>query len=228
MTRVLLVEDDELVGAMVRLNLAAEGHEVAWARQGREGLEQATGEPFDLVVLDIALPGLDGMGLLARLRRAGIGTPVLMLTARSEVGTKVSALDLGADDYLSKPFDVAELLARARALIRRSQGDRQVPSERVVRIGPWAVDLETREAQTHAGPVRLSEREAALLDLLLRAGGRPLSRADILDEVWGMDAIPTERTVDNFLMRLRRLFEEDPRRPRHILTVRGVGYRLVP
>ncbi len=224
--RVLLVEDDELLGEMVRVNLVAEGYEVEWARRGDEALERALMERYDLLLLDIALPGVDGIEILEKVRRAERGTPVLMLTARSDVSTKVEALDHGADDYLCKPFDLAELLARIKALLRRSRAEREIPSNRIVRIGEFEVDLETREATTTEGRVVLSEREAAILDVLARASGRPLSRHDILDEVWGMDAFPTARTVDNFLSRLRKLFEKDPRKPEHILTVRGIGYRL--
>lgn len=226
MTRILLAEDDELVGSVVEVNLRGEGHEVTWIKRGDQVVAEASSQRCDLVVLDISLPGRDGIRVLRELRRQGVGTPVLMLTVRSDLETKVEAFELGADDYLCKPFDVPELLARIKALVRRSQAEREIPSDRVLRIGRYEVDLETREAQTRAGRVVLSEREAEILALLARADGRPLSRNDILDEIWGMDAFPTARTVDNFLARLRKLFEDDPRRPRHILTVRGVGYRL--
>jgi DNA-binding response OmpR family regulator len=222
----LLAEDDELLGQMISLNLEAEGYQVSWIRDGQLASDAVLQQPFDLLVLDISLPGLDGLSLLRRLRQRELGLPVLMLTVRSDVDTKVEALEGGADDYVTKPFELAELLARVRALLRRSRAERQIPASQLVRIGPYEVNLETREAQSKEGTVVLSEREAALLDLLVRAGGKPLSRHDILDEIWGMDAFPTVRTVDNFLLRLRKLFEVDPRRPRHILTVRGVGYRL--
>ena len=226
MSKVLLVEDDELLGTTVRLNLESEGFEVDWVTRGDRAVERAEARRFDLVLLDIALPGLDGFGVLEALRADGSGVPVLMLTVRGEVEAKVRALEQGADDYLTKPFDMAELLARVKALLRRAQGERRIPAERIVMIGPHEVNLETREASTEQGKVVLSEREVAVLELLVRAGGQPLTRSDILDEAWGMDAFPTARTVDNFLMRLRKLFEEDPRHPRYILTVRGVGYRL--
>jgi two-component system, OmpR family, alkaline phosphatase synthesis response regulator PhoP len=183
---------------------------------------------FDLILLDIGLPGADGITVLAGLRRAGIGTPVLMLTARGDVATKVETLELGADDYLPKPFDVSELQARVKALVRRSRARREVPSSQVVRIGSFQVNLGNREALTNEGQVTLSEKEAAFLGLLVRADGQTLRRSDILDAVWGVDAMPTERTVDNLVLRLRKLFEPDPDAPRHILTVRGVGYRFAP
>jgi len=222
--KVLLVEDEELVGTMVRINLEAEGFEVQWAKDGDAGLAAAADGSFDLVLLDISLPGTDGIGVLGELRRREIGTPVLMLTARVDVPTKVQTLDLGADDYVTKPFDMAELTARVRALVRRSQADREIPSTNVASFGAYEVNFETREARSNEGSVSLTEKEAALLRLLVRARGQALTRADILDEVWGMDATPSERTVDNVILRLRKLFEPDPEQPRHIVTVRGTGY----
>jgi DNA-binding response OmpR family regulator len=228
MSRILLVEDDELVGTMVSLNLEADGHSVCWCRDGTGGLATARSEPFDLLLLDIALPGIDGFALLASLRRGGIGAPVLMLTARSDVGSKVRALDAGADDYLAKPFDLSELVARVRALVRRARAEREVPADLVISFDRYRLDLTTREAVTNEGPMVIGEKEAAILALLVRADGRVLTRADILEEVWGLDAYPVERTVDNYLVRLRRYFEPDPAQPCHILTVRGAGFRFVP
>ena len=228
MSRVLLVEDDELVGSMASMNLEAEGFEAVWERDGESGLAAAGARPFDAVLLDISLPGIDGFEVLVRLRRQGIGTPVLMLTARSDVRSKVRALDAGADDYLAKPFDVGEMLARVRALVRRSRAERELPSDRVISFGAYRVDLDSRQALSNEGAVVLAEKEAAILAVLVKADGGVLSRADIIEEVWGLDAFPVERTVDNYLLRLRRLFEPDPAVPRHIVTVRGTGFRFVP
>jgi DNA-binding response OmpR family regulator len=225
--KILLVEDEELVGTMVRLNLEGAGHQVVWIRNGTEAAERAAAEAFDLILLDIALPGMNGLSVLRGLRKGGVETPVMMLTARSDVPTKVEALEFGADDYLPKPFDVAELIARVSALLRRSRTERAIPSDQVVHIGEHEVNLETRRAQSSEGDVVLSEKEAALVRLLFRSRGKVLTRSDILDEVWGMDVSPGERTVDNFIVRLRKLFEPDPERPIHILTVRGEGYRFV-
>jgi len=227
MSRILLVEDDELVGTMVCMNLENQGHELRWCRDGVQGLEAATETPFDLVLLDISLPGSDGFAVLQGMRKRGVGTPVLMVTARSDVGSKVKALDMGADDYLAKPFDIAELVARVRALVRRSTAERQVPASRVLRFDRYRIDLDSREAETNEGLVVVGEKEAEILALLVRADGAVLSRADIIEEVWGLDAFPVERTVDNYLVRLRKLFEPDPRQPRHILTVRGAGFRFI-
>jgi two-component system, OmpR family, alkaline phosphatase synthesis response regulator PhoP len=228
MSRILLVEDDELVGTMVRMNLENSGHELRWCRDGIEAEAAALDGPYDLVLLDISLPGQDGYAVLRSMRQAGVGTPVLMLTARSDVGSKVMALDQGADDYLAKPFDIAELVARVRALVRRSTAERQLPASRVISFDRYRLDLDSREAETNEGCVVLAEKEAEIMALLVRSDGAVLSRADIIEEVWGLDAFPVERTVDNYLVRLRKLFEPDPRRPRHILTVRGAGFRFLP
>lgn len=229
MTRILLVEDEDLVGTMVRMNLESDGHEVLWLRDAEKAWIKLTGGDgrFDLVLLDISLPGMTGLDLLEKMRMAEKGAPVLMLTARSDVQTKVKALDYGADDYLSKPFDVSELVARVRAMIRRSQAAREIPTTQVVRVGAFEIDLRARRALSQEGEVVLSEKEVRLLQLFLASEGATLKRADILDVVWGMNAWPSERTVDNFILRLRKLFEEDPGAPRHFLTVRGVGYRYV-
>jgi DNA-binding response OmpR family regulator len=224
----LLVEDEELVGTMVRMNLESAGFQVTWIQDGQEALENIGAAAYDVILLDITLPSLDGIGVLERVRALGVSTPVMMLTARSDVPTKVQALEMGADDYLPKPFDVAEMIARVHALVRRSQSDRVIPSDHLVRVGEHEVNLETREAGTNEGALVLSEKEAAILGLLVRARGQTLSRSDILEEVWGMDVSPTERTVDNFIMRLRRLFEPEPDHPRHFITVRGSGYRFEP
>ncbi|MDP2907694.1 MAG: response regulator transcription factor [Nanoarchaeota archaeon] len=226
--KVLVVEDEELVGTMVRLNLEGAGYNVIWVKNGPDAEQRATTEAFDLILLDIALPGRDGLSVLQNLRKAGVGTPVMMLTARSDVATKVQTLDAGADDYLPKPFDVPEMIARVNALVRRSRAEREIPSDHVVNIGAFRINLETRRAFTNEGDMALTEKEAALIKLLVRSGGKVLMRSDILEEVWGMDTSPTDRTVDNFMMRLRKLFEPDPEQPVHILTVRGEGYRFVP
>ncbi len=226
--RVLVVEDEELVGTMVRMNLESAGYEVVWLRDGREAAERATTGTFDLILLDIELPSQDGIGVLKDLRAAGIGTPVMMVTARSDVQAKVKALGMGADDYLPKPFDVAEMVARVNAIMRRSQAEREIPSDHLVRIDRYEINLQTRVADSSEGEIVLTEKEVALIELLIRSPGRVLTRSDILDEVWGMDVSPSERTVDNFIVRLRKLFEPDSDKPRHIITVRGEGYRFAP
>ena len=228
MNRILLVEDDELVGTMVSLNLKSEGYTVTWCQDGAKGLASALSQPYDLLLLDISLPEKSGLEVLRGVREASIGTPVLMLTARSDVESKVEALNLGADDYLPKPFHVDEMVARVRAQMRRAQAEREHPSSQVLSIGAHRVDMASREASSQEGPVTLSEKEVAILALLIRADGKPLTRADIIEEVWGMENFPVDRTVDNYILRLRKLFEPDPATPRHLLTVRGAGFRFTP
>ena len=228
MNRILLVEDDELVGTMVRLNLESEGYHVVWCRDGAEGLRTGLEEPFDLLLLDISLPSRSGLELLDSLRKAEVGTPVMMITARSTVSSKVSALNLGADDYLPKPFDVTEMIARVRALLRRSQAEREHPSSRIIVVGECRVDMASRQATTPNGSAMLNDKEVAILAFLVRVNGAVLSRADIIEEVWGLDQYPHERTVDNYMVRLRKLLEPDPSEPKHLLTIRGAGFRFLP
>lgn len=222
--RVLLVEDEALVADMVRLNLRHAGFEVQHVETGEAALALPVAQ-FDLVVLDLMLPGIDGITVARTLRERGVQTAILMLTARSEVSARVAGLEAGADDYLSKPFAMPELVARVRALVRRAPAG----APAAPRVGRWTIFSATREARRDDGVVTpLTETENALLLLLLAHPGQVLPRADILETAWGMDKSPTERTVDNYVMRLRKILEEDPENPRHFLTLRGVGYRFEP
>ncbi|MCL4234029.1 MAG: response regulator transcription factor [Deltaproteobacteria bacterium] len=225
--RILLVEDDELIGSMVRLNLESDGYAVEWLREGRPALAKSRAADADLVILDIMLPDTDGVRVARSLREVGVVTPILMLTAKAGVDTKIEALDAGADDYLTKPFDIGELAARARALIRRSQGQRHLASSDRLQIGRYVVHLQSREATTREGDVALTPKEVELLEYFHRHQGVTRSRADILEEVWGMEVYVSERTIDNFIVRFRKLFEDDPDAPKLFMTVRGVGYRYV-
>lgn len=230
--QVLLVEDEKLVADMVRLNLQHAGFVVTHVGDGEAALERVAVDCPAVVVLDVMLPGLDGMEVARRLRAAGQPCAILMLTARGEVPARVAGLEAGADDYLTKPFAMAELVARVRALARRGTPTRPEPVARRggdVVVGGWSVSLENREA-VRPGSERqvLTETEAALLALFLAHPGQVLSRADILESAWGMDRSPTERSVDNYVMRLRRMFEADVSRPEHFLTLRGTGYRYEP
>jgi len=225
--RVLVVEDEALVADMVKLNLEHAGYVVTVVADGEGAVAEHPSSPYDLVVLDVMLPGSDGHQVARRWRRDGVATPILMLTARGDTVSKVAGLDAGADDYLTKPFAMPELLARVRALIRRHHTARGTPSSRQVRFGAYEASFETREALTNEGRVTLTEKECQLLEFLVAREGELLSRAEILENVWGMDRFPTARTVDNYILRLRKLFEEDPEDPRFLLTVRGRGYRFV-
>jgi len=226
MSRILLAEDEPLIGRMVQLSLRHADHEVTWVEDGTSALQRAVSEPWDLLVLDVMLPGLDGREITRRLRAAERTTPILLLTALGDTSSKLEGFDAGADDYLVKPFELEELKARVRALVRRAQGTRHLPAEAVVSLGAFTLNLETREASSQVGPVVLSDKEAGVMALLLRHRGQTVTRAEILEEVWGMDAFPTERTVDNVVVRLRRYFEPLPEQPTLIVSVRGQGYRL--
>jgi two-component system alkaline phosphatase synthesis response regulator PhoP len=228
MPRVAIAEDEELIRTMLRLNLEKDGYEVESFESAEELLESLEHGHFDVLLLDVMLPGMSGEDVIVRIREKGINTPILMVTARADIETKVSTFRKGADDYLSKPFDMEELLLRVKALIRRSQGEREIPSHNLVRIDDYEVNLETRMASTRQGEVKLSEKECDLLRLFGQYPGKTLLRADILEEVWGMDVFPTPRTIDNFILKFRKLFEENPEEPVHFITVRSAGYRFVP
>ena len=224
MARVLLVEDNEDLAYGLRNNLEIEGHDVVVAVNGPDGLSVAAGGNVDLVILDLMLPGLDGFRVLKLLRESDRRIPVLVLTARGEEGDKVRGFKLGADDYVTKPFGVLELLARVEALLRRRD---QAGAPRVIeRFGNIEVDRAARTVSRDGTRVALAPRELDLLLALLDAGGAALSRAALMDRVWGYQADVLSRTVDTHVAELRRKLETDPALPRHLLTVRKVGYRL--
>ncbi len=226
MARIIVVEDEELIRTMLTLNLEREGFQVSSFPDAESMLDAVANDRFDIMLLDIMLPGMSGIEALNIIRKKGINTPILMLTAKKDIESKVQTLDIGADDYIPKPFNMDELLARVRAHIRRSQGERSLPSERIIHINDYVVNLETREADTTQGKIVLSEKEVFLLRLFAQNPGKTLSRSDILEEVWGMDVDPTPRTIDNFIVRFRKLFEKDPESPLHFVTVRATGYRF--
>ncbi len=224
--RVLVVEDDALVRDLVTLNLSHAGYEVSEAHDFSQAMLKLLEGAYDLALVDAMLPGGDGFTLVRSSRERGIRQPLVMLTARGDVSSRVRGLDCGADDYLLKPFDVQELLARVRAALRRASPG-PMKDTRLSMGSNW-VRFDTGQAQTTEGLISLSEKELRLMQLFANRPDEALSRADILEEVWGMDAFPTDRTVDNFIMRLRRLFEENPESPRHLLTLRGRGYLFKP
>jgi len=220
--RILVVEDDRKVASFIRKGLEEEGHAVEVAGDGAAAIERATdGAPWDLVILDVMLPKGDGFGVLKTLRQEGLRMPVLMLTARDAVGDKVAGLDLGADDYLSKPFAFEEFLARVRALLRRGGGG----SAPVLRLADLTLDPSTREVRRGARRVELTAREHTLLDYFLRNAGRVLSRPMLAQHVWGLDFDPESNVVDVYVGYLRRRIE-GPGEQRLLHTVRGVGYVL--
>lgn len=224
-SQILVVEDDPSILLGLRVNLEAEGYEVDTAKDGARGLALARGD-HDLIILDLMIPEINGFELLQTLRAEGNRVPVLVLSARNSELDKVTGLDLGAEDYVTKPFSLAELLARIRTILRRAEAS----SEKAAapwRIGDAKIDPRSRECTRGGERVELTSTEFDVLELLYGANERVLSRDRILNEVWGPNHHGTERTVDNFIAQLRSKLEADRSKPAHLLTVRGVGYRLV-
>lgn len=234
-TKILLVEDEPSLVLTLEDRLRAEGYAVESVGDGLAGLERAASGEHDLVILDLNLPGKNGLDVCRDLRQRGVSTPVLMLTARSEVVDKVVGLKLGADDYLTKPFDAMELMARIEALLRRSPGlsgalglpGAPGTGRRVV-FGDISVDFEGAEVRKAGQPVELSALEMRLLEYFVAHPGKVLGRDQLLDEVWGYEATPVTRTVDVHVSSLRQKLEDVPSKPRHWLTVHGRGYKFVP
>ncbi len=230
-SRVLLVEDEDHLAAGLKLNFELEGYVVDVAATGREaGRLLVNSAPYQLIILDVMLPDIDGFSLCQRLRDAGNTTPVLMLTARDEVNDRVEGLNVGADDYLTKPFELSELLARVRSLLRRSAwarrpGARTAP--RVLRLGTAVIDFDTYAVSAGGADLRLTKLEIDLLRYFADNPGRVISREELQQKVWKLRDYPNHRMVDNFIMRLRRHFEPNPREPVMFLSVRGAGYRFV-
>lgn len=229
--RILIVEDDESIALGLKLNLEAEGYGVHWEADGERALQAAQSNDFDLVILDVMLPKRNGLAVLQELRGAGNLVPVVMLSARGAESDKVLGLELGAEDYITKPFGLAELLARVKAVLRRSeiqQASRAAQRRERQRVlaGNLEINPATREVLKDGVPVGLTATEFDVLWCLVSADGEVLSREQILARVWGPEHHGTLRTIDNFLLQLRNKLDEDPSAPRHLLTVRGVGYRF--
>jgi DNA-binding response OmpR family regulator len=222
---VLLIEDDDSIVSGLELNLSLEGYEVVSASDGETGFRVACEREPDLVVLDIMLPGMNGLEVLRRLRERNPETPVLILSARGEETDKVLGLQLGADDYISKPFSLNELLARVNAALRRQRLEAAQPTLHVV--GDATIDLDRRSVKRNGVEIVMTAREFELLSYFVCHPGIALSRERLLDAVWRTDYL-TLRTIDNFVGRLRAKLEPDPENPRHFQTVRGVGYRFEP
>jgi DNA-binding response OmpR family regulator len=224
MTKILIVEDEESILMPLEDNLRLEGYEVSCARDGLEGLSMAAEHPFDLIVLDIMLPKMDGFEVCKRLRQDRVMTPILMLTAKSQEVDKVLGLELGADDYVTKPFSSRELLARIKAILRRAKEPHQGID--FFRFDDIELDFIKYEARKAGRPVPLTALEFALLHFLVQNKGRVVHRNEVLDSVWGKDVYVDARTVDKHISLLRKKFEDDPQEPKYILGVRGVGYKF--
>ena len=223
--RVLLVDDEQAIQTLLSYPLRRDGYEVVAALDGREALDQFAAQRFDLVILDVMLPRIDGIEVCRRLRSRS-QVPIIMLTARDDEGDKVLGLEIGADDYITKPFSVREFRSRVRAVLRRSEFAHAGDSDEPIEAGELRIDFERRTLTVRAKPVELTYVEFEILAALARAGGRVLSRADLLAAVWGDATYRDPRTVDVHIRHLREKIEADPAVPEYLLTVRGAGYRF--
>jgi two-component system alkaline phosphatase synthesis response regulator PhoP len=226
--RLLLVEDEPGLVMTLTDRLSAEGYSVDDAGDAESALRLATSGEFDAILLDVMLPGGNGFDICRTVRQRGIQTPILMLTARGQVIDRVVGLKLGADDYLVKPFEMAELLARVEALLRRSSGQvaASSPSGDEFHFGAIAIDFRKAEVSKRGRPLDLSAREFKLLRYFIEHRGATLSRDELLNEVWGYNSMPSTRTVDVHVAWLRQKLEDNPRHPQHILTIHGLGYKF--
>ncbi len=222
--KIALIEDDQSVRTSLVLNLELEGYQIFTAENGQEGIALIEKECPDVVITDVMLPVMDGMQMCRELRNKGNSTPIIMLTARTEEVDKVLGLELGADDYIAKPFGVRELLARVKALLRRSIQTLEITT---YQFGDISIDFKAYQAKKKEEPLELSAREYRLLKYLIGKIGDVVSRDELLDEVWGYNSYPTTRTVDNHIAKLRQKIEPNITVPRHILTIHGVGYKFV-
>lgn len=224
MERILVVEDDPSIARGLVNNLEFEGFSVQLATDGGAGLDLVMARCPDLVLLDVMLPRMNGFEVLREIRRMKLTCAVIMLTAKAEELDKVRGLDLGADDYITKPFGLPELLARVRAVLRRRSSG---AAPRVATVGRAEVDLVARQIRIDGKEVPCTRREMDLLELFISREGEALTREEIVTRVWGYDYEGTDRTLDNFISRLRKKLERDPAQPKHLVTVRGIGYRFV-
>ncbi|PHS34714.1 MAG: DNA-binding response regulator [Sulfurovum sp.] len=221
---ILVIEDDMSILIGLKDNLESEGYLVSTSTNGVEGLKMAIENEVDLLILDVMLPGMNGFEICKKIKIKRPLLPVLMLTARSSEIDKIAGLDYGADDYMSKPFSIAELLARIRAILRRTY-----PSIKKLErytFGKVSIDFKKMEAQFNGGKLHFSRKEFAILNYLIQHEGEVIHRHDLLNNVWGYNKIPTTRTVDNFILDIRKKIEEVPSQPKHIVSISGVGYRF--
>jgi len=225
MKRILVIEDDPAILGGLKTALQEENYEISTADDGLKGFETARKENLDLILLDLMLPGKNGRDICSDLRKQGVETPILMLTSRTQETDKVLGLELGADDYVTKPFSIPELKARIKALLRRRSTVRKDLED--VAFGDVRVDFRRQEAYRGSKALRLSAREFAILKYFLQREGEVVSREMLLTDVWGYDVQPSTRTVDNYILSLRKKIEKTPAKPRHLLTLHASGYKFV-
>ncbi len=226
MKRILIVEDEESIRKLLKLNLELEGYEVVQAADGKTGIEYTQGQHFDAIILDVMLPEIDGFDVCEQIRLHDLEVPILFLTARDSPADRVKGLKKGGDDYLTKPFNLEELLLRIRNLLKRSGG--HVSEEAITyQFGDNEVNFKTYEANGVNGRFTLTKKEAMLLKLFIDRQGEVVSRQQIMQSVWGYDIYPTTRTIDNFILAFRKHFEKNPRNPEFFHSIRGIGYKFI-
>jgi DNA-binding response OmpR family regulator len=225
MKQILIVEDEPNMRLGLKDNLEFEGYQVKIATDGKQGLDEIVKNPYDLVLLDVMLPELSGFDVCKISRERGINTPIILLTAKGEEIDKVLGLELGADDYITKPFGLRELLARIKAVLRRGPDNKEIPAE--VSIGKMTVNFSSYAAVIDQEPIKMSHKEFEILKYLWEHRNNTVSRYQLLEDIWGYHEQPTTRTVDNFILKLRQKIEQNPEDPQIILTVHGVGYKML-
>lgn len=226
MTKILIVEDEPNMRLGLKDNLEFEGYNVQLAEDGEDGLNKILDNKYDLIILDVMMPKMSGFDVCKNARKSGVTTPIILLTAKGEEIDKVLGLELGADDYVTKPFSVRELIARVKAILRRSE-NLSLSESKSIKIGKLEVDFNGYKAVSGKKDVQMSHKEFEILHYLWKKKNTTVSRDDLLTEIWGYDETPTTRTVDNFILKLRQKIEIDPNHPKIILTVHGVGYKMV-
>lgn len=224
---ILLVEDEPHIAQGLIYNLQAEGYQVSHVESGEDALIHLAEHACALLILDLMLPGIDGLQVCRKVRKKDLQLPILMLTARGDEQDRIAGLSVGADDYLAKPFNLKEFLLRVSGLLRRSNWQHPGAQNNRYHFGSNCIDLQTHQAETTGGKIQLTELEMKMLNQFFNSEGRVISRGELLKSVWELDPDTETRTLDNFIVRLRKYFETDPTRPCHFLTVRGRGYRFV-
>ena len=226
MKRILIIEDDPAILKGLQISLQEENYEVSSAVDGEKGYKLAQTNPVDLIILDLMLPGMNGQDICRELRGQGDPTPIIMLTSKKEESDKILGLEIGADDYVTKPFSVRELQARIRALLRRTDASAQNEMERSS-FGSVQIDFEKHEAVKNEQPIKMSTKEFEILHFFINHEQEVIHRDTLLNEVWGYDIYPTTRTIDTFILNLRKKIEDDPAHPKHLITVHGTGYKFL-
>lgn len=227
MTKILLVEDDPAMQLGLKDNLEFEGYDVSVIGDGKKALDAVLENQYDLVLLDVMLPHLSGFDVLKKSREQGVAVPVIMLTAKGEEIDKVLGLELGADDYVTKPFSLREVIARVKAVLRRHEGQQSAGASPIT-LGKTVIDFANYSALTNGAEVNMTPKEYEVLKFLWTHRNKVVTRDQLLTNVWGYDESISTRTVDNFILRLRQKLEPDPAHPRHIITIHGTGYKLIP